>query len=83
MGIKSENIQIYKYLTRPARPQSRDASVEKLEKVAPTANIPNDAMDDYVRDPEYYYNVMPSKTAPMNNVMPEIPGMEDPRNYDK
>jgi hypothetical protein len=68
MGIKSENIQIYKYLTRPARPQSRDASVEKLEKVAPTINIESDAMDDYVRDPEYYHNVMP-----------EMQGMEDPK----
>ena len=68
MGIKSENIQIYKYLTRPARPQSRDASVEKLEKVAPTINIETDAMDDYVRDPEYYHDVMP-----------EMQGMEDPK----
>jgi len=38
---KSENIALYKYLTRPAGPQQQDASVEKLEKVAPTINLNN------------------------------------------
>ena len=52
MGIKSENIQIYKYLTRPARPQLRDASVEKLEKVLPTATI--------IEEPKNYDYLMPT-----------------------
>ena len=52
MGIKSENIQIYKYLTRPARPQLRDASVEKLEKVLPTATI--------IEEPKNYDYPMPT-----------------------
>jgi len=38
---KSENVALYKYLTRPAVPEQQDASVERLEKVAPTINLNN------------------------------------------
>ena len=42
---KSENIQIHKYLTRPARPQLQDTSGERLKKVAPTINLNNPIQD--------------------------------------
>ena len=36
---KSENIALYKYLTRSASPEPQDASSNKIKEVAPTANI--------------------------------------------
>ena len=36
---KSENVALYKYLTRPSRPQLPEASSERLEEAAPTIRI--------------------------------------------
>ena len=45
----SENIQMMKYLTRPARPSKLDASVESLKKVSPTTNISTEEKDKNLR----------------------------------
>ena len=38
---KSENVALYKYLTRPSSSQLQEASGERLKKVAPTINLNN------------------------------------------
>jgi len=49
----------------------------------PARSKPLDAMDDYVRDPEYYHDVMPEMqgmedTINLDYPMPVQPGMDDP-----
>jgi len=49
---KSENVAIYKYLTRPARPELPEAGSKRLEKVLPTATI--------IEEPKNYDYPMPT-----------------------
>ena len=59
----------YKQAMRPKKYLTREFVVYKA---AP------EAMDDVIEENSPYEAVMPSGTPPMNNYMPEIPGMEDP-----
>lgn len=47
---KSENIALYKYLTRPASPTLPAASSKELEKVMPTADLKDDLTPGPLRD---------------------------------
>jgi len=49
---KSENVALYKYLTRPARPELPEAGSKRLEKVLPTAAI--------IEEPKNYDYPMPT-----------------------
>jgi hypothetical protein len=59
----------YKLAMRPKKYLTREFVVYKT---AP------EAMDDVIEENPPYEAVMPSGTPPMDNYMPEIPGMEDP-----
>ena len=59
----------YKLAMRPKKYLTREFVVYKA---AP------EAMDDVIEENPPYEAVMPSGTPPMDNYMPEIPGMEDP-----
>jgi len=49
---KSENVALYKYLTRPARPELPEAGSKRLKKVLPTATI--------IKEPKNYDYPMPT-----------------------